>query len=177
MNQKTEFFSARLRVLHFAPEDLFQRTFRALPNLEYISADLENPSAMVKMDITDIRFDDDSFDVIMCIHVLEHIIDDRKAMRELFRVLKKGGWAILQTPIERETTYEDPGIVTPRERKRAFGKEDHVRKYGRDYVDRLEEAGFEVEEYPYGRELSEEELREYGFDGEEILFICRKPGL
>jgi ubiquinone/menaquinone biosynthesis C-methylase UbiE len=100
---------------------------------------------MMTMDITDIQYEDQSFDVIYCSHVLEHVQNDKKALRELFRVLKNDGWAILLVPITSETTVEDPSIVDPIERLRAFGQEDHVRKYGRDYVDRLREAGFTVE--------------------------------
>src|SRR5262249_12426105 len=77
-------------------------------------------------------------------HVLEHVPDDRRAMREFYRVLKPGGWAILLVPITVERTFEDPAVVDPAERLRLFGQEDHVRRYGPDYGDRLSEAGFAV---------------------------------
>lgn len=99
---------------------------------------------MVKMDITNIQYPAEYFDVILCSHVLEHVPDDRKAMREFWRTLKPTGWAILLVPIMAEVTFEDPTIVDPQERLIAFGQEDHVRKYGRDYIDRLREAGFKV---------------------------------
>jgi SAM-dependent methyltransferase len=100
---------------------------------------------MVKMDITNIEYDNQSFDVIYCGHVLEHVQDDRRAMREFHRVLRRNGWAILLVPITAEETFEDPSIVDPKQRLEAFGQEDHVRRYGPDYIDRLCEAGFKVD--------------------------------
>lgn len=111
----------------------------------YITADLAAPHADVKMDITNIEYPNDTFDVIYCSHVLEHIPEDRKAMRELRRVLKPDGWAVLLVPIAGDITYEDPSITDPAERLKAFGLENHVRQYGRDYVERLRECGFTVE--------------------------------
>ena len=141
---RTNLFTDRLRLLHFAPERIFETVFKSLDNLDYITADLYSDSAMVKMDITDITYEDDSFDAIICSHVLEHIMDDRKAMREMLRVLKPGGWAIIMVPISRDVTFEDPSIVTPEDRERFFGQWDHVRFYGQDIKDRLESAGFDV---------------------------------
>lgn len=128
-----------------APEACLEPRLRECLGDNYLTADLHDPSAMVKMDITDIQFPDESFDAIYCSHVLEHVQDDKRAMREFFRVLKNGGWAILLVPITSEQTIEDPSIVDPKERLRVFGQEDHVRRYGPDYVDRLREAGFKVE--------------------------------
>jgi ubiquinone/menaquinone biosynthesis C-methylase UbiE len=131
-------------MLCVAPEPWLDSRFKRLFGEGYLSADLQNPNAMIKMDITDIRFPDRSFDVIYCSHVFEHVPDDRKAMREICRVLTDDGWAILLVPITGERTYEDPSIVSPSERLKAFGQEDHVRRYGTDYVDRLRESGFRV---------------------------------
>ncbi len=111
----------------------------------YITGDLEDPRADVRLDITDIKYPDATFDVIYCSHVLEHVPEDRVAMRELRRVLKPNGWAILLVPVSGDHTYEDPSITDPAERLKAFGLEDHVRQYGRDFVDRLREAGFAVD--------------------------------
>jgi SAM-dependent methyltransferase len=146
LQQRTNLFSTPLKVLHFAPEFALQRRFRQCSNLDYISADLSEPEAMQKMDITAIPSANQTFDVILCSHVLEHIPDDRQAMRELHRVLKPGGWAILLVPIDmrREQTFEDPTVTDPQERLRLFEQTDHVRIYGRDYVQRLEQAGFMV---------------------------------
>lgn len=144
LQERTDFYSSKLRVLHFAPEYCFQRVFKSLSNLDYISADLYDSSAMIKIDITDIKFRDNTFDCILCSHVLEHILDDNKAIRELYRVLKPNGWAIIQVPIMREKTFEDPTIQTTKDRLKYFGQEDHVRVYGLDYKDRLENTGFKV---------------------------------
>lgn len=99
---------------------------------------------MVRMDITQIDFPDNSFDVIYCSHVLEHVVDDRQAMQEFYRVLRPGGWAVLLVPITADQTFEDPAIVSPQDRLQMFGQADHVRRYGPDFVDRLKDAGFEV---------------------------------
>ncbi|MEN8130798.1 MAG: methyltransferase domain-containing protein [Pseudomonadota bacterium] len=146
LTKKTDFFDGKpKKMLHVAPELIFESKFKRRLGDRYLTADLYNPRAMVKMDITNIDCPDQSFDVIYCSHVLEHVQDDRKAMSEFYRVLKNTGWAILLVPITVEKTLEDPSIVDPEERLKVFGQEDHVRKYGLDYVDRLREAGFHVE--------------------------------
>ena len=177
LEEKTNLFSARPKILHFAPEPFFQDALRALPGIEYTSADLCSPLAMVKMDITDIRYGDDSFDVILCNHVLEHITDDRKAMSELHRVLRPGGWAVLQVPVDpaRETTFEDPEVTSPDERARKFGQADHVRWYGRDYADRLRGAGFDVRIDDFAWSLGEDRVNRCGLIREDI-YSCSKPG-
>jgi len=151
LKNRTGFFSDPLKVLHIAPEQCFHKRFRKLRNLQYITADLVSPLADVKLDVQDMPFDDESFDLIICNHVLEHVPDDRKAIREIFRTLKKGGFAILQVPTDysREDTYEDAGITEPSERLKHFRQHDHYRLYGRDYLVRLKEAGFTVEEENY----------------------------
>ena len=138
--------AAHKKMLHVAPEEQLSRLFGSALGIDYLSADLLSSNAMIRMDIMDIQYPDETFDVIYCSHVLEHVSDDRKAMRELHRVLRTGGWAILQVPISTaEVTFEDPKITRPKERERAFGQFDHVRRYGADYKDRLEDAGFSVE--------------------------------
>jgi SAM-dependent methyltransferase len=142
---RTDLFDGRpKKVLHVAPEPCFRRRFRQRIGDGYITADLFDATAMVKMDIMDINYPDQSFDVIYCSHVLEHVRDDRKAMREFHRVLRNTGWAILLVPITAARTLEDPAITTPEGRLRAFGQSDHLRRYGPDYADRLREAGFRV---------------------------------
>lgn len=146
LSKKTDFFdSTPKKMLHVAPEWCFEPKFKVLLGDNYLTADLSNPRAMVKMDITNIEYADKSFDVIYCSHVLEHVQDDKMAMREFFRVLTNDGWAILLVPIFSEKTFEDPSIIEPLERLKAFGQEDHVRRYGPDFADRLREAGFAVE--------------------------------
>jgi len=132
------------KMLHVAPEQCFESRLRNSLGEDYITADLVNPRAMVKMDIANIQYPDGYFDVIYCSHVLEHVQDDKKAMREFCRVLKQGGWAILLVPINADRTFEDSSIVDPAERLRVFGQEDHVRCYGIDYIDRLRDSGFKV---------------------------------
>lgn len=142
---RTDLFDGRpKRLLHVAPEARFERLLRSAAGEGYLSGDLFDTHAMERMDITDIRHPDASFDVIYCSHVLEHVPDDRKAMREFARVLSPGGWAVLNVPVTADRTFEDPSIEDPAERLRLFGQEDHVRRYGPDYEDRLVEAGFRV---------------------------------
>jgi predicted SAM-dependent methyltransferase len=143
--QMTNLFdSSKRKILHVAPESCFESKFKKFFGDNYVTADLYKPNVMYKIDITDIEFANQSFDVIFCSHVLEHVVDDIKAMGEFFRVLKRRGWAILLVPISGETTFEDPSILDHEARLKSFGHKDHVRKYGRDFVDRLHEIGFKV---------------------------------
>lgn len=166
-----------LRLLHVAPEPGIRESLAALPNIEYVSADLNSAQAMAHFDVQAIPLADESVDAIVCNHVLEHVDDDRKAMAEFLRVLRPGGWAILQVPIDDRvpTTFEDPSVTNPRERERLFGQHDHVRLYGRDYPDRLREIGFAVEVVPYGRRFSADEVSRCGLDETEVIYFCRKP--
>ena len=175
LKNRTDFFTADLQLLHFAPEAILRDRFKAQPNITYLSTDLDSDLADVHMDITDLQFEDNRFDVILCVHVLEHIPDDAQAMKELYRVLKPGGWAIVQSPMDvhRATTFEDPSITSPEERERVFNQRDHVRLYGRDYEDRLEAAGFSVKIDGYVRELGEQ-AQTYGLNPEEDVYFCTK---
>ncbi len=177
LQRETDFFSAPLKVLHIAPEQEFLRRFKKLPNLDYISADLFSPIVDVKADLLDLPFEDNSFDVVFCNHVLEHIEDDHQAMRELYRVLRTGGWGILQVPLKNanQETYEDFTITDPKERQKHFGQYDHVRWYGMDYFTRLADAGFEVETLYYSLQFSTEEQKRFGLIADEILPVVRKP--
>jgi SAM-dependent methyltransferase len=171
------------KLLHFAPEEMFYNVFSRDPHIDYVGCDLfpeiynyGGPVKITKADITAIPFEAESFDVILCNHVLEHIPDDRKAMSELKRVLKPGGWCILQVPIDykRKETYEDFSINTPAGRKKAFGKTDHVRWYGQDYKDRLTQAGFNVKEDPFINKFSPEDMHRYGLMTGEMIYYCTK---
>ncbi|MCB9800553.1 MAG: class I SAM-dependent methyltransferase [Candidatus Omnitrophica bacterium] len=175
LKNKTDFFTRRLKVLHIAPEPVFSRIFKSMSNLDYVNADLLPDRAMKQMDITDIAEPDNQYDVILCCHVLEHIPDDRKAMRELWRVLRPGGWAMLQVPVICEKTFEDPSIVSPQERERVYGWYEHVRKYGKDYKDRLEEAGFKVKVDGYVRTLGKRNIHRYRLTEHEDVYLCTKP--
>lgn len=174
LKNRTDFFMRNLRVLEIAPQYYIQRKFKSMVNLDYVSADLYSPIAMINMDITDMQFEDDSFDCVLCYHVLEHVPEDKKAMREILRVLKPGGWAILQVPILAEMTIEDAAIESPEDRERVYGQFDHVRAYGLDYKDRLEDTGFIVKEDDYVQEIGEEAIRRYGLIKGESIYFCSK---
>ena len=176
LQNETDFFSAKKKVLHFAPEQCFLKCFRKLDNLNYTTTDLLSPIADVKADICDLPFEDNSYDTILCNHVLEHIPDDSKAMKELFRVLKPGGYGIFQIPqdLNRETTFEDNTITDKTERAKIFGQYDHVRVYGRDYFDKLRSIGFKVEEVDYTASLSTEEIEKYCLAKGEIIPVVYK---
>ncbi|GAP38212.1 class I SAM-dependent methyltransferase [Piscinibacter sakaiensis] len=175
--QRTDLFGEQpLRVLHFAPEACFVRQLDGNPRIDYVSADLSAPNAKHRIDITDIPFADDSFDVVICSHVLEHIPDDHRAMRELRRVLRPSGWALLQVPIDPalQLTYEDPSITDPQERERLFGQVDHVRWYGQDYAARLAENGFTVQREDFHGSLPAAERERLGLMPGEDMYLCTK---
>ena len=176
LKNETDFFSAKKKVLHFAPEQAFYKRFKRLKNLDYTTTDLNSPLAGVKADICNLPFKDDSYDVILCNHVLEHITDDTKAMQELYRILKPNGMAILQIPqdLNRETTFEDNTITDKIERAKIFGQYDHVRIYGLDYFEKLRHIGFKVEEVDYTSKLTEKEIEKYCLAKGEIIPICYK---
>jgi len=176
LKQKTSFFDANLKVLHIAPEQPFIKRFKALKKLDYTTADLVSPIADVKMDIRDMPFKDNTFDVLMCNHVLEHIDDELKATKEIYRVLKPGGWAILQVPLDSslEVTYEDVNIVSQADREKHFGQYDHVRLYGRDYAQRLEKSGLKVTPNRLVMEMDPELADRYRLDKTELLYYCEK---
>ena len=176
LNNETDFFTQNYKVLHIAPEQEFLRKFKKMKNLDYTSADLYSPIVDVKADILDLPFEDESFDVVFCNHVLEHIEEDQKAMSELYRVMKKGGWGIFQVPMKNslEKSYEDFSITDPKERQKHFGQYDHVRWYGMDYFSRLEQAGFTVDINFYSKKFSPEERQKFGLLENEILPVVSK---
>jgi predicted SAM-dependent methyltransferase len=176
LKNETDFFTKPQKVLHVAPEQAFYKRFRKQENLEYTTTDLLSPLADVKADITNLPFEDNSFDTILCNHVLEHIPDDKKAMEELYRILRPGGMAILQIPqdYERDVTFEDDSITDKKERTRIFGQYDHVRVYGHDYFDKLRSVGFTVKEVSYTDEFTPEEIDTYCLMEGEIIPVCFK---
>ncbi len=144
LDQKTDLWDGKpKKVLHVAPESCFEPKFSGQFGSDYITADLFNPNTTVKMDITDIQYADQTFDVIFCNHVLQEVPDDKKALKEFYRVLKNDGWAILLAPVYAEKTLENLSL-RPEERLKTFWEVDSVRIYGPDYVERLREAGFKV---------------------------------
>ncbi len=176
LQNETNFFTKNYKILHIAPEQEFFRKFRKMKNLDYTSADLYSPLVDIKADILDLPFKDESFDIVFCNHVLEHIEDDTKAMRELYRVMRKGGWGIIQVPLKNslEKTFEDFSIREPKERQKHFGQYDHVRWYGMDYFERLQKVGFEVDVNYYSRTFSAEERKKFGLLENEILPVVYK---
>lgn len=174
--KRNRFFSKPLKVLHVAPEQAFFKRFKKQSNLEYITTDLFSPLADVKADLCDLPFADNSFEFILCNHVLEHIQDDKKAMQELYRVMKTGGMGIFQVPqdYKRKETFEDNSITDPKERTQIFGQYDHVRIYGLDYFDKLRSVGFQVEEVTYAQHFSTEDIEKYRVVAHEIIPVCRK---
>lgn len=176
LKNETDFFSVEKKVLHFAPEQAFYKRFRKMSNLDYVTTDLNSPLADVKADICNLPFKDNEFDIILCNHVLEHIPDDTKAMEELYRILKPGGFGVFQIPqdLNRETTFEDDSITDKKERAKIFGQYDHVRIYGRDYFDKLRSVGFKVEEVDYTARLSEDDIIKYCLAKGEIIPVVQK---
>lgn len=176
LKEETNFFTEPTYLLHVAPEQCFYGLFKKQKNLNYLTADLFSPLADVKMDIHHIQYPDHTFDAILCNHVLEHVDDDLQCMRELHRVLKPGGWAIMQVPLDptRKETFSDPSITDQAERERIFGQYDHVRVYGTDYPQRLRSAGFEVEEVDYSKKLSADAFERFRLPQHEMLYVCRK---
>jgi predicted SAM-dependent methyltransferase len=176
LKSETDFFKTHKKVLHFAPEQAFYSRFRQMKNLDYTTTDLNSPLADVKADICNLPFEDNTYDIIFCNHVLEHIPDDTKAIQELYRVLKKGGMGIFQIPQElsRATTFEDDSITDKKERAKIFGQYDHVRIYGKDYFDKLRSVGFKVDEVDYTKTLLEEEITKYCLTKGEIIPVVFK---
>ena len=178
LQNETDFFTTTVRkkVLHFAPEQAFYKRFRKQKNIDYTTTDLFSPLADVKADICNLPFENDSFDIILCNHVLEHIPNDTKAMQELFRVLKKGGMGVFQIPqdLNRDVTFEDNSITNKKERTEIFGQYDHVRIYGKDYFNKLRSIGFTVKELDYSSGMSSKEIEKYGLAIGEILPVCYK---
>jgi SAM-dependent methyltransferase len=173
LKEKTNFFSDKLHVLHIAPEHCFMKPFEKQHSENYITADIESPLAKVKMDIHHIPFSDNHFDVILCNHVLEHVTDDIQVMKEFYRVLKPGGWAILQVPFFNpvpEKTFADNSITDPGKREKIFGQDDHVRKYGNDYSQRIERSGLKSVEDPFSFNFSKDEAYHFGISRHEIIY-------
>lgn len=172
LKDRTGFFTAQLDVLHIAPEQCFYKRFRKLANLKYTTADLESPLADVKLDIQNMPFSDHQFDVIICNHVLEHVPDEKKALDEIYRVLKKGGFALLLAPISfgMEHTLEDESVTSPAEREKLFRQKDHYRLYGRDYIQRITGAGFCIQEDNYLTGLGKEERERYRLPEMEYMY-------
>lgn len=176
LKNRTDFFTRKRAMLHIAPEQCFYKLFRKMDNLTYTTADLNSPIADVHMDLHNPPFKDNEFDVIFCNHVLEHVDDADVCMRQLYRIMKPGGWGVFQVPLDtkREKTYEDKSITDPREREKHFWQKDHVRLFGLDYKDRLAAAGFRVVVDDYVNQLTPEEVDRYRLPAGEMIYVCYK---
>lgn len=176
LNEKTNFFSDKLKVLHIAPEQCFLKRFRKQKNLTYHTADLVSPLADFKCDVQNMPFTDNEYDVIICNHVLEHVPDDKVAMREILRVLKPGGYSILQVPLDfsRDQTFEDNSITNKDERTKIFGQYDHVRIHGTDYPERIKSAGFIIDEDNFNDTLDKATKDKYSINIDEFMFSYKK---
>jgi SAM-dependent methyltransferase len=176
---KTNLYKEPLKVLHVAPETVFFHLFKKQKNIEYHPGDIYNnlyPEGTEYFDLLNHNLPDNSFDVIICNHVFQYIEDDKKAMESVYKLMKKGGWGIMQVPIDttRKVTYEDYSITDPLEREKAFGLKEHVRYYSYDYADRLRAAGFNVTVDDYTSEFTDQEIHKYGFWKGDAVYYCTK---
>jgi SAM-dependent methyltransferase len=173
---KPEMLRQGMRILHVAPEPPVARLLKSLPSVDYRGGDLEREFGPERIDVTAIDYPDGTFDAVICNHVLEHVPDDRRAMSEIRRVLKPGGWAVLLIPlIRRDATVEDVTVADPAERERLFGQHDHVRKYGWDFVARLRSAGLTPEVFEPKGHWSAADIERYRLNapgGVDPIFVA-----
>lgn len=178
LTHETDLLQRFPRTLHIAPEVCIMHHLKphfAAHAGQYITADLESPLADLHFDVQQIPLADKSVDVVICNHLLEHVADDRQALRELHRILNPGGWGILLSPVERdyEQTFEDDTITDPDERTRIFGQYDHRRIYGADYTDRLRSVGFEAADIDYSASFDDKTRQKYALPEDHIYVVYR----
>ena len=175
LKKETDFFNSNNKILHFAPEQCFHKFFKSFFK-NYTTTDLNSPIVDIKADICNLPFNDNSFDYILCNHVLEHIYDDEKAMKEIYRVLNKNGIAILQVPIDINSNYTHDGrdIDNKQDRNKLFGQYDHLRMYGLDYFKKLKKVGFKVKNIDYLSKLKKEEVEKFSLINSGTIPVCIK---
>ena len=172
----TEVLSAQIQLLEVAPWWAFARRFQTMSSVDYIGLDLQRTGTQVTTigDVIALPIQAEMIDVVLCIHVLEHVDDDRQAIAELYRALRPGGVAIVSVPLRLDQpTHEDPSVQDPDERTRLFGEPGHVRYYGKDFIERLRQPGFKVHMDP-AHELPAEMRRRFGLRTDENIFHCVK---
>jgi SAM-dependent methyltransferase len=176
LKDHSNFMTDKLDVLHIAPEQCFHARFKEQSNLKYLTGDLESPIADLHFDLHSIPLEENRFDVVFCNHVLEHVDDALQCMKELYRVMKPGGWGIMQVPqdITRKETYEDASITSPEDREKHYWQKDHVRLFGLDYPEWLKKAGFTVKEFKPTENYSKEQITRYRLQEGEVLYIVSK---
>jgi SAM-dependent methyltransferase len=185
LHEESELFDGRSKkLLEIAPDLPFFNLFSGYPYLHYFPCDIHPAQekydafrgGIIEADVCDLPFNDEVFDVVLCSHVLEHVENDRRALAELQRVMKRGGWAVFQSPIHynMENTAEDESVTSPDEREMLFGQADHLRKYGKDFKERIEDAGFRVFEIDFVHTFLPEEITRFGLDPYERIYHCLK---
>ncbi len=184
LEHELKLFHKKLDVLHFSPQSAEETVFGHQPNWRYMTSNY-SMSEDIFLDLTDVHMVDNLWDIIIVYHILEHIPDDQKAMREMFRILRPGGRAFVQVPLELGllATYEDPNITDPYQRIKHFGQHDHVRKYAAPELrQRLEAAGFVVDVVDYAARLDPKVVETHRLVGEfdppmdQSIWVCTKPG-
>lgn len=177
LKEKTNIFKENIQMLHIAPEKMFAEIFLGQKNIDYLPVDLNDkmPYVQEKMDIQKINYPNNTFDLIYCSHVLEHVPDDTKALKELYRVLKPNGKAIILVPIDHslKETYEDPTINTPDLRLKHYCQSDHLRRYGLDFEDKLKKVGFNTSN-EFIKSINAKNIKYYGINIADDLFDCTK---
>lgn len=168
------------KVLHIAPEPTLGNILKRQKNIDYISGDLNPDKAEKILNVELLPYKDNTFDSIICNHVLEHVTNDNKAMAELFRVLKSGGWAILQVPYAKKLkfTIEDKRIILPKDRETYFGQNDHLRIYSlNEYTAKLKKTGFKVKTLPFAKKLDKKFIKKHSINPDELIIYCEKHGV
>lgn len=176
LKEHTNLLREPLKVLHIAPEVCLRRALQKQNNLDYITADLCSPWAQYHFDAHAIPFKDETFDVVIANHLLEHVQDDLRVMSEFFRVMKIGGWGIFQVPLDEKLkhTQEDAFLESDELREKYFGQKDHVRQYGTDYLERLAYVGFDVKLLRLNKLSPNQDYTKYAVDPREPIIVCRK---
>ena len=175
LDSRPELLASAQSLLHFAPEWGLRRRFEAIRTLQYVTADLNEPYVDLHLDVTSIALGNGSFDAVICSHVLEHVVDDAAAMRELCRITSPAGWCLVMVPIDlsRAQTYEDPSVETPEARERVYWQHDHVRLYATDIDERLTAAGFSVEQIRPADEFGSDVMTRCRLLAADHIWLCR----
>lgn len=184
LEKHPDFFQPDIKLLHISPETIYFNRFRMIPGVDYVAGDKfilqfgnTYPKGTIYIDITAMpEFQDNTFDFIFCSHVLEYIKEDKKSLKELYRVLKPGGKAIISVPINfgHYSTIEDDSVIDPKEQEHLYGDTGHLRYYGEDYFERVQAAGFKTEFTPVREFISEEMIKKSVIKPFDVVHLCHK---